>query len=55
MLEHPVNPRVLPELLGSDNPWGADNQQERLARTRTWARILRDHTPDVLSYADGGR
>ena len=41
MLEHLENPVVLKS---SDNPSGADNQQERLSVT---LRILRGHTPDL--------
>jgi len=38
--------------MGSDNPSGADNQQERLINV---IRIPRDHTPDIRSvgWRDG--
>jgi hypothetical protein len=32
MLETPSNPQVLAASCGSENPWGADNQQERLVK-----------------------
>jgi hypothetical protein len=48
LLEHPSISRYSSnfEQLDSDNPWSADNQQERPAREPSRAGILRDHTPN---------
>ena len=46
MLEHPRIRQVLVDNIDSENPSGADNQQERLRRRMPTRGILRDHMPD---------
>src|SRR5260370_23566310 len=45
VLETPSIPRYSPYSKGSDNPWGADNQQERLESMLDVAAI-----PDTIGY-----
>ena len=55
MLETPVYPLVLASGFkrSSDNPCGADNQQERLFIASK--RILRDYTPSTFQIFTGSR